>query len=202
VIRFFFPVFFLFSSLAFADQRWSVRAGYGYSDENDLGQILTFDPKPHYANTSAATLSGGYLLRRDAWELPLDWYAMVGVSRFYENGYQDDFFEMALYLKAFWRFEPFSNVIRLGVGEGFSYAGGIPYVEKLEAEKEGDNNSRLLNYLDLSLDIDFGRLVGWDSLENCYIGYALKHRSGIYGLINSVRRGGSNYNLLYLEYQF
>jgi outer membrane protein len=38
--------------------------------------------------------------------------------------------------------------------------------------------------------------------EEVYIGYAIKHRSGIYGLINDVDKGGSNYNMITLETNF
>ena len=61
---------------------------------------------------------------------------------------------MTFYIKAYWNFRPWERTIRLGFGEGASYAWGIPYVEKLEAQAEGDHNSRFLNYLDISLDFD------------------------------------------------
>jgi hypothetical protein len=35
-----------------------------------------------------------------------------------------------------------------------------------------------------------------------YVGYLLKHRSGIAGLINNVDHGGSNYNSFYIEKTF
>jgi len=47
-----------------------------------------------------------------------------------------------------------------------------------------------------------GKLFGYKQLEGTNLGFAIKHRSGIYGLINSVRRGGSNYNTLYIESKF
>ena len=205
-------LFFLFSLAAtvWADvnassqqsEQWSIRVGYGYSDENDLGQIISMQPKPHASGTSVGNIDGGYLLKRDAWDLPLDFYLRGGLSRFFENGYQSDFFEVTVYVKAYWKFQPWDNTIRLGLGEGFSYACSIPYVEQLEAEKEDDHNSHFLNYLDISLDIDIGKLMRYAPLEQTYIGYALKHRSGIYGLINDVRHGGSNYDLFYIEHDF
>jgi len=194
--------FFLLFSVSHADDKWSVRVGYGYSDENDLGQILTLNPKPHASGTSAGGVEGGYLVTRDTWGLPLDLYLKGGLNRFFENGYQSDFFEVTFYVKAYWNFRFWGNTVRLGAGEGASYALGIPYVERLEAEGEGDHNSRFLNYLDISLDIDIGRLIRYNPLYATYIGYALKHRSGIYGAINSVHRGGSNYNLFYVEHKF
>ena len=200
--RFFFLIFLPYTFLLAASDQWSVRVGYGYSDQNDLGQIISLQPSPHPAGTSAGGVELGYLLSRDTWGVPLDFYLKSGVNRFFENGYQPDFNELTFYLKAYWNFRPWEQNIRLGLGEGVSYAFGIPYVEQLEAQAEGDNNSHFLNYLDISLDVDIGRLIRYNPLKETYVGYALKHRSGIYGAINSVHRGGSNYNLFYIEHKF
>lgn len=197
-----FFLLFLFSRTLFADnERWSIRAGYGYSDENDLGQILSMQPKPHYAGTSAGGVSLGYLLGEPD-DGVFDVYLVGGINRFFENGYNPDFYEATLYVKLYWNMGFTGNAVRLGLGEGVSYAGGIPYVEWLEASKEHDNNSRILNYLDISLDVSIGRVIRYNPLNETYVGYALKHRSGIYGLINDVHRGGSNYNLFYIEQKF
>lgn len=202
MLKLFLLLFFSLIIMVHANDEWSVRIGYGYSDQNDLGEIISLQPHPHPAGTSAGGIEAGYLLSENSWDMPLDFYLKGGLNRFFENGYQSDFFEATLYVKAYWNFRPWSQEIRLGFGEGVSYADGIPYVEKLEAEGEGDNNSRILNYLDISLDVDLGRLFSYNPLLGTYIGYALKHRSGIYGLINSVHRGGSNYNLFYVEHRF
>lgn len=181
---------------------WSVRAAFGYADQNDLGEILSMQPSPHPAGTSAGGVEAGYLLSDGTWGLPISWYAKGGLNRFFENGFQDDFFELTAYLKAYWHFRPWQNDLRIGLGEGVSYAFGIPVVEQQEAAAEGDSNSRILNYIDISFDLDVGRLIRYNPLHETYVGYALKHRSGAYGLINSVSRGGSNYNMVYIEKNF
>lgn len=192
-----------FSMTAWGDDNpWSLRAAYGKADKSDLGEIISMQSEVHSAGTSAAGLEGGYRMVESAWGLPMDLYLKGGLNRFFENGHQDDFFELTLYFKLFLNFRPFDNTVRVGFGEGASYAFGTPYVEKLEAEDEGDRNSRFLNYLDISLDFDVGRLVRFAPLYETYLGFAIKHRSGIYGFINSVRRGGSNYNMFYIEHNF
>jgi len=201
-VKYLFILIFLISTAAAQTEDWSLRVGYGYSDENDLGQILSMQPKPHASGTSAGSVSLGYLIDECACGYPVDFYIVGGLSRFFENGHGPDFFEGTLYFKVFWNMGFTGRAVRLGVGEGVSYAGGIPYVEWLEAHNEHDNNSRILNYLDISLDIDIGRVIRYNPLEGTYVGYALKHRSGIYGLINNVHRGGSNYNLFYIEQKF
>lgn len=204
-----FLLILIFASTLSADQnltkeekKWSFRVAYGQSDKNDLGDIISFDPKQHPADTRAIDIDGGYLLSKNTWDVPLDFYAKAGISRFLENGYQPDFFEFTFYLKAFWNFHPGRETIRFGFGEGISYAMSIPYVERIEAQSKGDNNSYFLNYLDISLDIDIGRLFAYAPLKDTYFGYYLKHRSGIYGVINNVHHGGSNYDMLYIEHKF
>jgi len=46
-----------------------------------------------------------------------------------------------------------------------------------------------------------GKLVHLKSLEDTYLGVAIKHRSGVFGLYNGVH-GGSNYNSFYIEKNF
>ena len=50
--------------------------------------------------------------------------------------------------------------------------------------------------------MNIGKVFDYKPLKNTYLGYAIKHRSGIFGLINNVSHGGSNYNTLYIESNF
>lgn len=47
-----------------------------------------------------------------------------------------------------------------------------------------------------------GKLIDYKPMHETYLGYLLKHRSGIAGLINNVDHGGSNYNAFYIEKKF
>ena len=99
----------------------------------------------------------------------------------------------------FWK-----NRIRVGVGEGVSLAQEVPVAEVVDATNSDgtvDPTSKFLNYLDISLDLDVGRLIRVDSMKELYLGYTLKHRSGVFGLFNGVH-GGSNYNMITLEKNF
>ncbi|NOR57948.1 MAG: hypothetical protein GQ474_05435, partial [Sulfurimonas sp.] len=142
------------------------------------------------------------LLKKDAFELPIDFYVKSGLSYFDEAGLQDDIYEVTLYVKVYWNIDFLSNRVRLGFGEGLSYTSDILYVEKVEAIENNDNNSEFLNYIDFSLDFDIGRLVRYEPLKDTYLGVAVKHRSGIFGLFNNVEKGGSNYVTLSLEKNF
>jgi outer membrane protein len=183
-----------------AQELYSVRLAGGIADSNDLGQILSSQIDPHDTDVSVIGIDGGYLLK--SFDAPFDIYIKAGLNRFLENGYQDDFFEMTLYVKLYYNLDFYSQRVRFGVAEGGSYAFEIPIVEQIEAQENDDHNSNFLNYLEFSVDFDIGRLLHVKALKNTYLGYTLKHRSGIYGLINNVERGGSNYNLLHIETNF
>ena len=91
------------------------------------------------------------------------------------------------------------------MGEGISYAQEIPVVEIDDAtHSDGnvDKSVRFLNYLDISVDIDVGRLIHIKSMEDMYLGYTLKHRSSVFGLYGNGAANGSNYNMLVLEKNF
>jgi len=186
--------------LLLSQDEFSLRVAGGKADQNDFGQILSSQTDTHDTNVGLVGADGGYLLKR--FEAPFDIYIKGGLYRFLENGYQDDFYETTLYVKLYYNLDFYNQRIRLGVGEGISYAFEIPIVEKIEAEENDDKNSNLLNYLEVSLDFDIGKLLHVKALELTYLGYTLKHRSGIYGMINGVSRGGSNYNMLHIETNF
>lgn len=167
-----------------------------------MGQILSGEGEFDSVKTHVAGIDGGYLLARDVYDQPIDIYVKGSVYRFFENGYQNNFWESTLYFKGYYNINVWENQARIGAGEGVSMASGIPIVEQIEAQQNRSNSSKFLNYLDISADIDIGRLLCIPSWQGTYIGYALKHRSGIFGLINNVRRGGSNYDMLYIEKKF
>lgn len=187
-----------------AQDDYSLRVAYGQVTSSDFGELLSGNIKSHKENLSVASIDAGYLLKEGAFELPIDLYAKAGLSLFDENGFGDDVYETTLYIKAYWNLDFWKNRVRIGLGEGISYTDKILYTEYLEAQSANpiDNNSKILNYIDFSLDLDFGRLITYKPLYGTNLGWAIKHRSGIYGLINNVKKGGSNYNTLYIESNF
>ena len=92
---------------------------------------------------------------------------------------------------------------RIGFGVGLSYAQSIPYVEARDQAERGRPTSKLLNYLDPSIDVSVGDLVGIRSQRETYLGLGVSHRSGMFGssqLLGNVD-GGSNYIYSYLEWR-
>lgn len=184
-----------------AQNEFSVRTLYGSASANDLGQIILGNLGSEPEDLTVMAMDGGYLLQHNSLHYPIDIYAKVGVSKFYEDRYRD-VYEVVAYLKLFYNVDFLENRLRFGFGEGGSYTNHILRAEFLEAQEEHGKTSYFLNYLDITADFDLGKLLHSKSLYTTYIGIALKHRSGIFGLINNVRHGGSNYNSLYIEKNF
>ncbi len=209
---------FLSSSL-FADdsqKKYSFRVAYGYASEKDLGDILlTADFAKHPIDLSVVAVDAGYLLKNNLFDLPIDVYAKAGFSKFNEvsnfrvgtreyRGFSDTY-EVLAYIKLLYNLDFADNRVRFGFGEGVSYVNDLLVSEVYDATDplsgSQDPTSRFLNYLDITVDFDLGRLTGVKSMHDVYFGYLLKHRSGVFGLFNGVH-GGSNYNSLYIETNF
>ena len=180
---------------------FSLRLGTGHSDFNNLGQIIIFDFDTYEGHTHVTNIDGGWLFSENMQDLPFDWYLKGGLSYFDENGLQDNFFEATLYVKVYYKLDFIDNRIRIGFGEGLSWASHVPICEIVEATIDDGKVAKLLNYLDISADFDLGRLINVDSLDDLYIGYTIKHRSGVFGLFSGVK-GGSNYQMFTVEKNF
>jgi len=208
----------LISASSFADEakKYSFRVAYGYASEKDLGDILlTLDFSKHPLNLDVIAIDAGYLLKEGLFDLPLDLYIKGGFSKFNEvEGYQlggvyyggySDTYEVLAYVKLLYNLDFANNRIRFGFGEGVSYVSDLLVAEVYDATDpithQQDPTARFLNYLDITLDFDVGKLIRVKSLENVYMGYLLKHRSGVFGLYSGVH-GGSNYNSFYIETNF
>lgn len=200
-------LFSLLSVVVFAEttqedeQSFSIRLGAGYAEQNDLNNILSFNFSGYEKKTSALNLDGGWRAAHNAYGSPFDVYLKGGVSYFNENSYADNFFEVTLYIKVYGKIDFWDNRIRVGFGEGVSLAQQVPISEIDDAiTEEGPNEptAKFLNYLDISVDVDLGRLIRVKSLRDLYIGYTIKHRSGVKGIYSGVR-GGSNYLMLTFE---
>ena len=186
-----------------AEDDYNVRVAAGASSASDLDQLYTFQGfNTHVANTTVYGVSGGFRVIKDMFDLPFDLYTNGSLNYFNENGHQRNFFEADVYVKLYAKLNFFSNQFRLGFAEGVSYAGEVPWTEHIEADVEGDSQSRFLNYLELTYDVDLGKLIRVKDLEQVFIGYLFKHRSGFHGVYHNVIDGGSNYNCIYVEKNF
>ena len=134
---------------------------------------------------------------------PLDFVGYAGLTSHNERGLQTNSLQLDLFMKAFYSGFPWSDRVktRLGLGVGVSLAQRAPYIEASSQALDGKPASRMLNYLDPTLDVSLGDLVGSRALKDTFIGVGVSHRSGIFGssrLLGNVS-GGSNYLYTYIE---
>ena len=134
---------------------------------------------------------------------PLDFVGYLGLTHHNDRGLQANGLQLDLFMKGFYSGFPWSNRVktRLGMGVGVSLAQRAPYIEASSQAQAGKPSSRLLNYLDPTLDVSLGDLVGSRALKDTFIGFGVSHRSGIFGssrLLGNVN-GGSNYLYTYVE---
>ncbi|MGY1457767.1 MULTISPECIES: MipA/OmpV family protein [unclassified Luteimonas] len=145
-----------------------------------------------------------FLERVNGW--PLDFNGYVGLLYRNENGLQADGLQVDAYMKAFYYGFPWSRSVntRFGFGFGISYANHVPSTEVISQEQRGRPTSKLLNYLDPTIDVNVGDIFRSERWKNTYFGLGISHRSGIFAssrLLGSVD-GGSNYIYTYLESSF
>ncbi|MDQ7043228.1 MAG: hypothetical protein Q9M34_06820 [Sulfurimonas sp.] len=206
-MKFILTFFLLLASLLYAQEvkenDYSVRLFGGASSASDFDELYTFSGfNTSKYSTNVYGTDIGYKLVENLWSLPFDFYAKTGLSYFDENGHQADFLELTLYIKLIYKLNALGNQFRFGLAEGISYAGRIPWSEKQEAIQENDNQSNLLNYMEITFDFDIGRLIRVKKMQNYHLGYLIKHRSGAKGTYGGVSDGGSNYNCIYIEKNF
>lgn len=185
-----------------------VRALYGFSSDCDMLQIvrLTCTSTHTVDNTDIVGIDVGRKLVKGAFGWPLDIGGFVGVIRHREKSFQDDFWQLHGYLKAWFYGFPWDRYVRtrIGFGGGLSYTEHISTMELRDQALHGRGNWKLLNYLDPTIDVSVGDLVRSPSLKETFIGMGVSHRSGMFGkshLFGDIR-GGSNYIYGYLEHSF
>ncbi len=143
-----------------------------------------------------------FIERVNGW--PLDVHGYVGfLYRNEMNDIQADAWQVDAYMKLFYYGFPWSHRVktRIGFGAGVSYARLVPSSELSSQARRERPTSRLLNYLDPTIDVSLGDLFGSRQLRETYVGLGISHRSGIFAssrLLGSVD-GGSNYIYAYLE---
>lgn len=184
-----------------------VKLLYGKSSDCNLNQTLTL--RCASVNTTDNTRIAGieigkpFITRAHGW--PLDFVGYVSLLQHDERGLQDNSWQINAYMKAYYYGFPWSDRVRtrLGFGAGVSYAQHVPFVEARDLVGRGDNTSRVLNYLDPTIDVSVGDLIGSRALKETYFGFGASHRSGIFGssrLLGNVN-GGSNYLYTYVEWR-
>ncbi|WP_457748701.1 hypothetical protein [Sulfurimonas sp.] len=188
-------------NLIAAQNNYSLRVAVGKPTFYSFADIMTGKFGAYRNDLKVYNIDAGYLLKKDLFDWPLDLYLKGGLS-YYDETLQSDTYGADIYIKLYYNIDFYKNRVRIGFGEGASYTNRILEVEQIDAQNHNDNNSHYLNYLDVSFDFDLGKLLKYKALDETYMGFLIKHRSGIFGLIHNVKHGGSNYESIYIEKNF
>lgn len=180
-----------------------LRVAHGWATPSNIGDIMKFKIVKDEYNNQLTSLFYGHPLTDEIFGLPIDIYFTPGIAHHWSSDVQSSSTEYIAAIKAYYTFD-WPTQWRIGVAEGLSYIDKITYIEQTEMDYKGYVASHLLNYLDFSLDVNIGDLVNKSDLNHLWVGYSLHHRSAIFENSSQFGRikGGSNYNTLYVQYDF
>ena len=186
-----------------------VRVGYGQSTDCDLLPILEWNCTGlnQQDDTSTVQIDFGQILVKRVADWPLDLAGFIGFVKHQERGLQEDSWQVNAYYKVYYYFGPWwrdTLRTRFGFGAGISYASRVPFSEQRDQALRNRDTSKLLLYLDPTIDINVGDVFKSEPLRETYVGIGVSHRSGVFGasrLFNSVN-GGSNYIYGFVEVGF
>jgi len=181
-----------------------MRLAQGRGNSSTLEQIFSGDIRTDEdVVVNMTSLFYGHPVSDTLFRLPIEVYLSPGIVHHYSSDSQDSATEFVLSIKFYYTI-PLPWRVRLGAAEGISYIDSITYYEQQGLDQVDKNASRLLNYVDLSIDLNLGDIFPFKAMENLWFGYGIHHRSGIGGSSSTFGNvsGGSNYNTLYLQYAF
>ena len=185
------------------DNRGYLRIAHGWATPSNIGDILAGDTVKDEYNNKLSSIYYGLPLTDELFGLPLDIFLTTGFVWHWNSEVQDSEQEYVLAIKAYYTI-PWPVRWRLGIAEGLSYVSAVTYIERIEMEEKGYRPSELMNALDFSIDINLGDIFNVHQLNNTWLGYSLHHRSSIFESASQFGRikGGSNYNTVYLQFDF
>ena len=180
-----------------------IRISHGYATHSDIDQIFGGNlPKESYGNT-LTSIFYGHPLSDTLFSLPIESYLSVGFAWHPKSEVQDNIQEYVIAIKGYYTI-PLPIRVRLGIAEGISHVSEVTYIEKTDVNKDGFKESKVLNFLDFSVDVNLGDLFFTDSMNKFWLGINVHHRSGIFSYSSQYGRvsGGSNYPSCHLQMHF
>lgn len=163
---------------------WAVTSFAGLGTDGGIQHLPLFQ-----ADFVRSCLAGIAVSRR-LWQ-PLEALGLEAEIQAVQHAGKQSNAEFNVLLAVRWRRFPWNDRVftSLALGEGVSYATGIPAIERERATVY----SRLLNYIYYELEVGPPRPSRWSMVSRIH------HRSGVYGLYNNASRG-SNFVALGLRY--
>lgn len=178
---------------------WRLSQGSGTS--SSLAKIIRGDVERENVDVDMTSLFYGHPLSDTLFGLPIEIYLTPGIIYHYHSSVQSSAVEVVLGVKAYYTI-PLPWRVRIGAAESISYINNVTYYEAKSMADKGVVPSRLLNYLDISIDLNLGDVFNSETFQDLWLGYAIHHRSGIFGTSSAFGRisGGSNFPSVYLQW--
>ncbi len=182
-----------------ANPYWRISQGWGTS--SSLADILNGNVERENVDVDMTSVFYGHPLSDTLFNLPFEIYLTPGVVYHHHSSVQSAAVEVVLGVKLYYTL-PLPWRVRIGAAEGISYTDSVTYYEKESMVEKGVNPSRLLNYLDISVDLNLGDVINSETFDDLWLGYGIHHRSGIFGNSSAFGRisGGSNFPSVYLQW--
>lgn len=181
-----------------------IRVAHGTATPSSLGEILKFQENSDPLQNKMISIFYGIPISDNLFGLAIPLYFTPGYVHHQKSAVQQSIFsEYVIAIKGFYTVKiPFK--LRFGLAEGLSFASKITYIEQTEMDKNNYRASKLLNYLDVSIDVELGDVFNSKALKNLWAGYSIHHRSGIFETSSAFGRikGGSNYTSFFLQYHW
>lgn len=167
-----------------------IRVAYTQATPSNLSEITNFHTAWDKYNNDMIALSYGIPVSDTFFGTKTSVYLTPTYVQHLKSSVQDNLSEFAFALKVFipihWPID-----WRIGLSEGLSYMNKLSYIEKAEIDAKGYKESKLLNYIDLSIDVSLDKL----GMKGVWAGLDIHHRSAIFESSSMFGRikGGSNY---------
>lgn len=198
---------YLAADTAHADDHLRLR--YGKSSDTDFLTVMLGDFQASQEGTYMIDGTWSRDISPTFFGLPLPNTGNIGVQYFNERGLQPDALGVTAYYKIhyFWRLPFTQKHLRFGLGEGLSYVDRIPQSEVRDFAHKHVESSKLMNYLDWSIDLPlrqyavFDNMMRGTAIKEAYLGFTVFHRSSVFGLFAETK-GGINYMGFGFEAQY
>ncbi|WP_114327246.1 MipA/OmpV family protein [Candidatus Colwellia aromaticivorans] len=180
-----------------------LRVSHGWATPSNIGDIIAGDGEKDEYNNQMSSIYYGLPLTDELFGLPIDLYLTTGLALHWKSEVQNLEQEYVLAIKAYYTIH-WPVRWRIGFAEGLSYVSSVTYIEKTEMEEKGYRPSKLMNAIDISVDINIGDIFNAKALKGTWLGYGIHHRSSMFESASQFGRikGGSNYNTVYLQFDF
>lgn len=178
-----------------------LRVAHGWATTSNMGDILfRLESEKDENDGMLSSVFYGYPLTDELFGYDFDIYLTPGLIHHWTSDAQGASTEYVVAVKAYYTLN-WPTKWRIGLAEGLSYIDKITYMEGKSMADKGYETSQLLNYLDVSYDVNLGDLFNKRDWNNIWLGYSLHHRSAIFESSSQFGRikGGSNYNTVYLQ---